>query len=239
MELNATTFLLELVNFLALIWVLKKLFFAPVKKALDARHNTVMNTLADAKQQKESAEALRAQYESRLSDWQKEKNEKALQLENEIEILRVQKTAKLEKDLENDRRSKTELMEKQQTEIKAKLTREAIEQSTQFASRLLTNFSCPQLEERIVTFGLQMLDQNSIDLIRRSEADIFVTTAFDISETRNKIQTQLSAFVNKDAKIHFKSDSNLIAGMRLAIESWVIDINLRSELNYFSQGFVT
>ena len=56
MELTWTTFLLEVINFLVLVWLLKRLFYAPVMRAIAARRAAVEKTLADAEATKREAE---------------------------------------------------------------------------------------------------------------------------------------------------------------------------------------
>ena len=38
MQLDWTTFILEIVNFLVLLWILKRFFFRPVREAIARRH---------------------------------------------------------------------------------------------------------------------------------------------------------------------------------------------------------
>ena len=58
--------LYTLVNLLILFLLLRKFLFRPVLKILDARSQTVADTLADAESRQEDAKQLQAQYESRL-----------------------------------------------------------------------------------------------------------------------------------------------------------------------------
>ena len=48
MGLDWSTFLLELFNFLILIWILKRFLYAPVKAAIEARRERVESVLAQA-----------------------------------------------------------------------------------------------------------------------------------------------------------------------------------------------
>ena len=58
--------LYTLVNLLILFLLLRKFLFRPVLKILDARSQTVADTLAEAESRQEDAKQLQAQYESRL-----------------------------------------------------------------------------------------------------------------------------------------------------------------------------
>ncbi len=48
MELNWTTFALEIVNFLILVWILKRFLYKPVLEAIARRKTAIDKTLSDA-----------------------------------------------------------------------------------------------------------------------------------------------------------------------------------------------
>lgn len=73
MEFNWTTFFLEIINFLVLIWILKRLLYQPIKKVILARKEAVQKTLDAANQAKKEATDLQAKYEDRSKEWGKRK----------------------------------------------------------------------------------------------------------------------------------------------------------------------
>lgn len=68
MELNWSTFILEIINFLILIWILKRFFYKPVLEVIARRRAGIEKTLEDAQALHNEAKALQKQYESRLAD---------------------------------------------------------------------------------------------------------------------------------------------------------------------------
>ena len=73
MELNWTTVILEIINFLVLVWILKRFLYRPVLQVIEERRARIEATLAEAKEQQEAAERLQPQYENRLAEWQRDK----------------------------------------------------------------------------------------------------------------------------------------------------------------------
>ena len=49
MEFNVSTFILEIINFLILIWILQRLFYKPLLEVIAKRKQTIDQALADAK----------------------------------------------------------------------------------------------------------------------------------------------------------------------------------------------
>jgi len=58
-----TTLLWQVLNFLVLLWLLKKYLYGPIKEILDKRENTIKNEIAEA--EKEHAEAMELKEEHR------------------------------------------------------------------------------------------------------------------------------------------------------------------------------
>ena len=52
MELSWPTFFLEIINFLVLVWILKRFLYKPVLEAIAHRKAVIDKTLVDAKRQR-------------------------------------------------------------------------------------------------------------------------------------------------------------------------------------------
>ena len=103
MELNWSTFILEIVNFLILIWILKRFLYRPVLEIIARRRERVEKTLADAEAINAEAHALQEKYQSRLADWETEKNEARESLQREIAAERAQRLKQLQSELDKER----------------------------------------------------------------------------------------------------------------------------------------
>ena len=58
MELSWPTFFLEIINFLVLVWILKRFLYKPVLEAVAHRKAVIDKTLADANAKEAGAQAL-------------------------------------------------------------------------------------------------------------------------------------------------------------------------------------
>ena len=75
MQLDLTSFFLELINFVVLVWILHRFLYKPVLAAIDRRRAAVEKSLAQAKTARDEAGTLKAQVEQRLASWQRERAE--------------------------------------------------------------------------------------------------------------------------------------------------------------------
>lgn len=73
--INPLTALATLVNMIITFLVLKKFLFKPVKKMIDDRQSEIDGLFSDAAVAREEAGALKAEYEQRLQDAKRERDE--------------------------------------------------------------------------------------------------------------------------------------------------------------------
>ena len=88
MEFNLSTFILEIINFLILIWILQRLFYKPLLEVIAKRKQFIDQSLADAKKMQQQAEEQRSLYENRQKLWEQEKQAALAALHQQIDVER-------------------------------------------------------------------------------------------------------------------------------------------------------
>ena len=145
MELSWPTFFLEIINFLVLVWILKRFLYKPVLEAIAHRKAVIDKTLADANAKEAGAQALVEQYQNRLADWENEKEKLRAGVAEEITARRVKMMAALENSLKQERKKARVLEERRLNELKNQAEEEGIARGVQFTGRLLACAVCPEL----------------------------------------------------------------------------------------------
>ena len=242
MELSWTTFILEIINFLVLVWVLKRLFYAPVKRAITERRAAVEKTLRDAESSKREAQDLQSRYEGRLREWEMEKERQKEEFRKELGEERT-KQLKLTETLVAEEREKAKAQqEKKDAERRMTEEREAMKQALEFTSRVLKDVSCPELEQKIVDLVTRHVPSTERESLPSAAAQswdhgsaVRVRSAYSLAEPqRDTLTAVLKGKIGMEASIEFAVDRNLLAGLEITIGSFVLRANLRDELEYFS-----
>ena len=241
MELSWTTFILEAINFLVLVWLLKRLFYAPVKRAITERRAAVQKTLDDAEKARREAEDLKSRYEGRLQEWEQEKERQREEFRNELNDERTRQLKLIETSLKMEREKAEAREQKQAAERRANEEKQAIHQALQFTSRLLGDLASQELEERIVDRTVQHIASETDGLPSSfgpqsgSSPAVIVRSAYPLAEPRrNALTATLKRRLGDNLPITFNVDQRLLAGLEIAIGSYVLRANLRDELEYFS-----
>lgn len=242
MELSWSTFVLEVVNFLILVWILKRFLYKPVLDVIARRRAGIEKSLADAADMQKSAEKLRRQYENRLAEWNQERQSARDALASEIDAERTKKLEALQKVLDREREKSRVTESRRQADAAHKLEETALLQGARFAGRLLQQASGPEMESRLVELVIKELGQLPAERISalcnsygNTPKAIEVISAYPLAENyRQELGKVLAPVAGENASLHFKQDSELVAGIRITIGAWVLGANLRDELKGFT-----
>ena len=241
MELNWSTFVLEIINFIILIWILKRFFYKPVLNIITRRKTEIDQTLDEAKHLHDDADLLRNQYENRLHDWDQEKQQARDRLKKEIEEERTKLLQELHASLEQEREKRHVSEQKRlQAEIE-KAEETALTHGAQFASKLMRSVSGPEIEIRLVELLISELDDLSQERINQLHADwgennleAKIYSAHPLSDTQHQqIEKALNHLTQRSLSFHYYQDRELLAGLFISIGAWTLSTNLRDELKSF------
>lgn len=240
MAFDWTTFLLEIGNFLVLLWLLKRFLYAPVQDVVHRRQSRIEQALTDAQAVRADAEALQARLAGQLADWERQQETARVALHDDIATERARLMAQLQTTLEQERARAQVLAERQRAEFTAVLERQALTAAAAFVSRLLQRCASSALEARVIALALE--DLEALDAERRSAlqrtlseaTDVSVLSAFPLDDAaRLSIERALSGLAGTPLCPIYTTDPDLLAGVRITAGPWVLAANLRDELRSF------
>ena len=241
MDLSWSTFVLEIINFLVLVWILKRFLYKPVLDVIARRRAGIEKSMADAEALHADAEKLQEQYEDRLAVWDQERLQAREALDREIEAERERAMAELQIALEEKQKMAGIAEARRQADAMRKFEETALKQGARFATRLLEQASGPETEARLVEMVLTeliKLPDEQITALRNSygktPATVVVVSAFLLpGDQRQRLEQGLARLIGSDVPLRFEQNSDLLAGLRITIGAWVLGVNLRDELKGF------
>ncbi len=243
MELDWSTFLLEIVNVLVLVWLLKRFLYRPVMTVIEERKAAIAKTVADAQRVQKEAQALQDRYDQRLVEWDKEKDQVRMQLQEEIAAERRQRLAALQVEIEKAREQHAARDSQQMKETIRQAEATAIAHGTRFAATLLARIATPELEGKIIDAALEdlaKLPPNQVDAMTSSlpaNARGRVTTAFPLEPSRrDRLVSQVEELGRQRFEWEYAEDQELLAGLRVSLGGWVLRCNLKDELQFFAES---
>ena len=244
MNIDWTTFALEIINFLALVWILKRFLYKPVLETLAQRRAGIEKTLSEACAAEVRAQGLQAQYEGRLADWGKERAKARSELDTELALERSRQMQSLAKDLAEERARNAAVDAHRQQEMQREMETAALAQAQKFASTLLGRLATPALEARMVDLLLEdwaKLPDQQLFGLRAAAADpalaASVSSAFPLDAVqRDRIVAALSQRLGRPLAVAFDQTPGLLAGLRISLGAWQLHLNFTDELASFAAG---
>jgi F-type H+-transporting ATPase subunit b len=241
-ELNWTTFILELVNFVVLIWILNRFLYRPVMNVIAQRKAAIQKTLSEAETTRNEAQVLQSQYENRLTEWEQEREKARTQLRDEISAERSRLLDNLRAELDQERQKAVAVEQRRLKDFAQQAEATAIAQGGAFANRLLSRLGGPELERKIIDMvkeDLPNLPHDQLQAIRGAAATIEVpmkiTSAYPLDTSRRDVLSHACrTLAGRDVACEFLEDRALIAGVRISFGSWVLRANMQDEMSFFA-----
>jgi F-type H+-transporting ATPase subunit b len=243
MEFNVSTFILEIINFLILIWILQRLFYKPLLAVIAKRKQHIDQSLDDAKKLHQEADELRSLYENRQKLWEQEKQAAITALHQQIEAEKNVQMLDLHKELEQERQKANVTLSRQQQECQQQAEQQALQNGARFAGILLQQAAGPELEERLFAMLMEHLAVLPEDCRRclqmlehKKTVTIKVSSAYSLSsDLRQQLEQKFIPLTSNPLNFQYYQDPMLISGIRIDIGAWVLHANLKHELAAFAE----
>ncbi len=235
LEINLSTLLLQIANFLILAYILTRFLFQPLKKMLDKRASQVTKAMDEAAKATREAEDLRLEYEEKRENIDAEivalKNEARIVIDEtrqqmlqeayqEIDAMR----ARAREEIEQQRADALRLHRSEIGGLVATLTRRVMEDALNpqlhqaYLDAFLYQLRSVQLDGRISTDGEEAVS-----------AELITATPL-AQENKVRIVTTLETVVSQPIDLACRVDAGLIAGAMVRLGDMLIDGSLQGQL---------
>ncbi len=244
MQFNAWTFVLEIVNFLVLVWLLHRLLYRPVLAVIVRRRAEIDRQLGEADAARQQAERLKAEYGQRLEGAAQERAAARHALDEDMDRERGRQLELLQQDLAAERERAATLAQRKAQQLRHEAEVQALALASRFASRLLGALAGPTLEASLIDLTLTECghlpaerQQALRDGLDQSPGPLQVSSAYPLDAgRRSAIGQALQVLAGGPLpEISFIGDSALLAGVRIQAGAWRLGANLQDELQVFTE----
>ena len=217
------TVMAQIVNFLILVWLLKRFLYVPVLKAIDQREEKIKNQIRDAENKMAEAEKEKDTYHLKNQTFEQQREYLLSEAAGEAESVR-------QKLLESTRREAKELRNRLKESIRTEqmdLNREIVARTQEevfaLARKVLADLASESLEEHIAGVFIRKLNGLKgekkallVTALKASPGDVVLRSAFDLSrELRMAIEKTLEKITMVNILPRFESAPKLIGGIEL------------------------
>jgi F-type H+-transporting ATPase subunit b len=238
MSFSWSTFALQSINFLVLVWVLKRFLFKPIRTIVAQRKAEITRAQEEAQAALQKAEQARKDFERRQSqlDAQRQRVMDEGRAALDDERLRMLETART--DMEKLKSAALKQLDEERESAARDVLDKTVQVAVQLAENLLRQFAGPKLDEVILEQVLRHLDHLTdaeraalLGQLAHDGGQLTVTTASPLdAEGQSKWRVALTQRLGGSPRIVFSIDQDLIAGTELKFPHAVLHFNWRRAL---------
>ena len=234
MEINWFTLVAQVVNFLILVYLLKRFLYGPITKAMDEREQRVADRLAEAEEKRAQADEEAQLYYARRTELEEKQEDILEEADRQAEGRRKELIEGARRETEALQARWRDAVEREKAAFLADLRQRAGEQICAVTTRALRDLASQELQDQMVEAFIGRLrempvgDREALSVaVRQSAGVLTVTTAFDADpETRSRVEEAVRSVVSSRATVSFKRDPDIICGIELKSEGLKLSWNI-------------
>ena len=232
----------QTLNFLILVWLMKRFLYQPILAAIDGREKLIANELADAETKKAEAKKERDVFEHKNEEFDRQRATLLSKATDEVKVERQRlldearstaatASARHQESLQNEARSLNEA-----------LRRLAQQEVFAIVRKALTDLAESSLEERICEVfirRLRAMDGTAKEGFAAAlkTAPALVRSAFDLpAEQRTAIQNTLNETFSTEIHIRFETAPDLVGGIELSTNGQKVAWSISDYLASLEKG---
>ena len=218
------TIVAQALNFLILVWLMKRLLYKPILNAIDEREKRIATELADADAKKAEAQKERDAFQHKNEEFDKQRATLLSQATDEAKAERQRLldegrkaadavSAKLKEKVRNDARK-----------LNQAICRRTQQEVFAIARKALTDLAGTSLEERlseVFTRRLREIEgkakEGLAEALKKASDPVVVRSALELPDKqRAAIQNALNETFSAEIQVRFETAPDLVSGIELA-----------------------
>ena len=234
----------QVLNFLILVWLLKRFLYKPILHAIDEREKRIATELADADAKKAEAQKERDEFQHKNEEFDQQR---AALLRKATDEARAERQRLLDEALKaaaalSSKRQET--LRNEEHSLHQAISRRTQQEVFAIARKALTDLAGASLEERMVDVFVRRLREidgqtkaGLTEAIKTASDPVLVRSAFDLSaKQRAAVQNALNETFSAEIHIRFETAADLISGIELTTNGQKIAWSIADYLASLKKG---
>ncbi|MDP2603999.1 MAG: F0F1 ATP synthase subunit delta [Deltaproteobacteria bacterium] len=213
----------QVVNFLILVWLMKRFLYQRILHAIDAREKRIATELADADGKRAEAEKERDEFQHKNEEFDQQRAVLLSKARDEAQAERQRLFDEARQAADARRAKRQEALKREQQSLNDEIARRTRQEVFAIARKTLMDLGGTSLEERIseaFTRRLRELDgeakEDLVKALKTSSGPALVRSAFDLpAEQQNAIQQTLNETFSSEIHVRFETAPDVISGIEL------------------------
>ena len=214
----------QVVNFLILVWLMKRFLYKPILHAIDEREKRIATELANADKKKAEAQKESDDFKHKNEEFDKQRAALLSKATDEAKAERQRLLDEARKDAAALSSKLQEALRDQEHTLHQAISRRTQQEVFAITRKTLTDLATVSLEERlgeVFTRRLREMDAQAkaglAQALKTASDPALVRSAFDLpAQQRAAIQNALNETFSADIHVRFETAPDLISGIELS-----------------------
>lgn len=221
MRVDWFTFAAQVVNFLILVWLLKKFLYKPVLTAMDRRKALIAERFKEVEEKKELAVAEQKRYLEMQESLKALATDGLKKARQEAEELRVKLLEEVRRDADGIRKQWQQNVEKEKKAFLEQISLTLASQLDKLSRSALTDLADEPLEKRIISAFFRNLrkEPEKIQALKDAfskEPTLVLSSAFAVDDIlKAEVSQEINQLFGQEITPIYQRNSDLIAGISL------------------------
>jgi F-type H+-transporting ATPase subunit b len=234
----------QVINFLILVWLLKRFLYRPILDAIDAREERIAAELADADAKKAEARKERDEFQHKNEAFEQQRATLLSRATDEAKAERQRLLDEARQAADTLRAKRMQALSNDSHQLNQAIRRRTQTEVFAIARKALTDLATTSLEERmaeVFTRRLRALDGQAKEAfakaLKSSSEPALVRSAFDLpAEQRAAVQDALNETFSAAIRVKFETAPDLVSGIELSTNGQKLAWSVADYLAALEQG---
>lgn len=212
MLINWFTVVAQIVNFLILVFLLKRFLYKPIVQHMNEREERIATRLQEASDKRAQAQQQIDEFREKQEEMEQQSRQKMEKAENEAQKHRQELLEQAREQVQSKRQSWLQSLKKEKEDFARGLKKRSSREILRFVQQALQDLADEPLNNRlaeVLLARMKDLDQELKDRLSKAaeEGEIEVRSTFELdSAMKRRITTALREFCDKDAEVDYQVD---------------------------------
>jgi len=218
------TVIAQVINFLILVWLLKRFLYKPILHAIDEREKGIATQLAEAEAKKAEAQKERDDFQHKNEVFDQERAALLKRATDEAKVERQQLLDEARRDADSLRAKRQDALRNEQRTLSQEIIRWTQKEVFAITRKTLADLATTSLEERMGEVFVHRLraltgaaKEQLAAALKTSTHPARVRSAFDLPPAqRSAIESAVKELFAAETQVQFETAPELVSGIELS-----------------------
>ncbi|MDY0280986.1 MAG: F0F1 ATP synthase subunit delta, partial [Salinivirgaceae bacterium] len=234
----------QTLNFLVLMWLMKRFLYKPILHAIEEREKRIADKLANADRKKAEAQKKSDEFQQKNEEFDRQRAALLNKATDEVKTERERLLDEARDAADALRAKRQETLSNEEHALRQTISRRTRQEVFAIARKALTDLATTSLEERMVeafTRRLRELDGQAKETLAKAlktgPSPALVRSAHDLpAEQRKAIHDALNETFSTKVQVRFETAPDLICGIELSTNGQKVAWSIEDYLSSLEMG---